>query len=272
MYHLSLRKASRLSFWVATLSLVGMAITSASATIAATIEPNDELRSPAPAPEAGPEIRAQLTPRQYTTLSSEMAGRIDRINTKLGEHFKKGDNLVTFDCVIQRAQVAHAQAIAIQAEKTYGINQRLLALKSIGQLELDVSAAEVQKSKADLASANAVASKCAIDAPFNGITVEQKAREFQYTGPGQPLLDVLDDRSLEVELIAPSRWLSWLQPGYAFALHVDETGKNYPAKITRIGGRVDPVSQSIKVVGEITDEAPELIAGMSGRAIITAPH
>ena len=93
--------------------------------------------------------------------------------------------------------------------------------------ELDVSAAEVQKSKADLAGANAVASKCAIDAPFNGLTVEQKAREFQYTGPGQPLLDVLDDRSLEVELIAPSRWLSWLQPGYAFALHVDETGKNY---------------------------------------------
>jgi multidrug efflux pump subunit AcrA (membrane-fusion protein) len=132
--------------------------------------------------------------------------------------------------IIQRAQVAHAQAIAIQAEKTYGINQRLLALKSIGQLELDVSAAEVQKSKADLASANAVASKCAIDAPFNGVTVEQKAREFQYASPGQPLLDILDDRSLEVELIAPSRWLSWLQSGYPFALHVDETGNNYPAK------------------------------------------
>jgi membrane fusion protein, multidrug efflux system len=242
----------------------------ACATRAATVEPNDELRSPAP--EIGPEIRAQLTPRQYTTLSSELAGRIDRINTKLGEHFKKGENLITFDCVIQRAQVAHAQAISVQAEKTYGINQRLVALKSIGQLELDVSAAEVQKSKADLASANAVASKCAIDAPFNGITVEQRAREFQYASPGQPLLDVLDDRSLEVELIAPSRWLSWLQPGYAFALHVDETGKNYPAKITRIGGRVDPVSQSIKVVGEITSEAPELIAGMSGRALIAPPH
>ncbi|MBV9974790.1 MAG: efflux RND transporter periplasmic adaptor subunit [Hyphomicrobiales bacterium] len=224
------------------------------------------------APETGPEIRAQLTPRQYTTLSSEIAGRIDKINTKLGDHFKKGDNLIAFDCVIQRAQVARAQAVAVQAEKTYGINQRLLALKSIGQLELDVSAAEVQKSKADLASANAVASKCSIDAPFNGVTVEQRAREFQYASPGQPLLDILDDRSLEVELIAPSRWLSWLQPGYVFAIHIDETGKDYRARITRIGGRVDPVSQSIKVVAEITDEAPELIAGMSGRAMITAPH
>jgi membrane fusion protein (multidrug efflux system) len=272
MFHFSRCKRPHLSFWAFPLTLIAMVTCGASAAVAATAEEksSDELRSASP--EGAPEIRAQLTPRQYTTLSSELAGRIDRINTKLGEHFKKGDNLITFDCVIQRAQVAHAQAIAIQAEKTFGINQRLLALKSIGQLELDVSAAEVQKSKADLASANAVASKCAIDAPFNGVTVEQKAREFQYASPGQPLLDILDDRSLEVELIAPSRWLSWLQPGYPFALHVDETGNNYPAKITRIGGRVDPVSQSIKVVGEITSNAPELIAGMSGRAIIAPPH
>ncbi|MBV9433246.1 MAG: efflux RND transporter periplasmic adaptor subunit [Hyphomicrobiales bacterium] len=270
MFLLSSRKASDLSRRGFALSLVVIAIGGARATNAAMIEPNDELR--ALAPETGPEIRAQLTPRQYTTLSSEMAGRIDRISTKLGEHFKKGDNLIAFDCVLQHAQVARAQAVSVQAEKTYGINQRLLALKSIGQLELDVSAAEVQKSKADLAGANAVASKCAIDAPFNGVTVEQKAREFQYASPGQPLLDILDDRSLEVELIAPSRWLNWLQPGYAFALHIDETGKNYAAKITRIGGRVDPVSQSIKVVGEITDAAPELIAGMSGRAIIDPPR
>ena len=83
------------------------------------------------------------------------------------------------------------------------LRRRLVALKSMGQLELEVSAAEVQKDKADLAAAEAVASKCSIAAPFAGVTVEQKAREFQYTTPGQALLDVLDDRSLEIELIAP---------------------------------------------------------------------
>jgi multidrug efflux pump subunit AcrA (membrane-fusion protein) len=166
----------------------------------------------------------------------------------------------------------HAQALAVQAEKTFAINQRLTQLKSIGELELAVSAAEVQKTKADLASANAIASKCSISAPFNGVTVEQRAREFQYATPGEALLDILDDRSLEVELIAPSRWLSWLKPDYPFQLHVDETGRTYQAKIVRIGARVDPVSQSIKVVGEITTDAPELRAGMSGRALIAAPH
>ncbi|MET0723523.1 MAG: efflux RND transporter periplasmic adaptor subunit [Tardiphaga sp.] len=217
------------------------------------------------------EIRAQLTARNYTTLSSEASARIDRIATRIGQRFKKGEVLIAFDCVTQRAQVARAKAVATQAEKTAAINQRLASLKSIGQLELDVSRAEVEKARAELAIAEAAASKCEIAAPFNGITVEQKAQEFQYATPGQPLLEILDDRSLEVELIAPSRWLSWLKPGYFFQVHIEETDKPYKAEITRVGGRVDPVSQTIKVFGEIRGDAPDLMAGMSGRANIPPP-
>jgi membrane fusion protein (multidrug efflux system) len=43
-------------------------------------------------------------------------------------------------------------------------------------------------------------------------------------------------------------------------------------RITRLSGRVDPVSQSIRVFGEITDPSADLIAGMSGRATIAPPQ
>ena len=218
---------------------------------------------------AGPEIRAQLTPREFTTLSSEIAARIDRIAARVGEHFKKGDALVEFDCAIPRAQMDRATAIMLQGEKTLAINQRLLQLKSIGQLELDIARAELAKAKADYDVASATVSKCKIPAPFSGVIVEQKAREFQYAAPGQPLLDVLDDHALDVELVAPSLWLSWLKVGTVFKVQIEETEKTYQAKVTRLGGRVDPVSQTIRVIGEITDNAPELMAGMSGQASLT---
>jgi membrane fusion protein, multidrug efflux system len=218
-----------------------------------------------------PEIRARLSPLHYTTLSSEMAGRIDKIATRVGDRFHQGDILIRFDCALPRAQMSKAQAVLTQAERTLEINRRLAAQKSIGEFEFDVSAAEVLKDKADLVGAEAVVAKCSIAAPFTGVTVEQKAREFQYATPGQPLLDILDDHALEVELSAPSLWLSWLKPGYAFQVKIDETDKTYPARVTRLGGRVDPVSQSIKVIGEITGDAPELMAGMSGRATMTPP-
>lgn len=218
-----------------------------------------------------PELRAQLTARQYTTLSGEMAGRLDRIATRPGERFKTGDVLVVFDCVIQRAQLARAKAVEQQAEKTLAINRRLVQLKSIGQLEFEISEAEVAKAKADRVIADATVSRCSIAAPFNGVTVDQKAREFQYANPGQPLLDLLDDSNLEVELIVPSRWVGWLKPGFAFDVHVDEIGKTFPARISRLGGRLDPVSQSVRIFADINAAPGELMAGMSGRAIIAAP-
>jgi membrane fusion protein, multidrug efflux system len=221
---------------------------------------------------AAPELRAQLTPRDYTTLSSDIAGRIDRINARVGQHFKKDDVLVVFDCAIQRAQEAHARAALTQVEKTYAIDARLVQLKSMGGLELEVAGAEVAKAKADVAAAETMTSKCSISAPFSGVTADQKAREFQYATPGQPLLDVLDDSNLEVELIAPSRWLSWLKVGYKFDLRIEETDKSYPVAVTRLGGRVDPVSQSIKVFGEIVGGSSDLLAGMSGRASIAPPN
>jgi multidrug efflux pump subunit AcrA (membrane-fusion protein) len=51
-------------------------------------------------------------------------------------------------------------------------------------------------------------------------------------------------------------------------LRVDETGKTYIARVARIGARVDPVSQSIKVVAVIEGRPSELMAGMSGRVYL----
>ena len=216
-------------------------------------------------------IRAQLVPRAFTTLSSETAARVDRISHRAGEHFQKGETLVEFDCVTQRAQVAKARAVLKAAEKTYAINKRLFDMKSLSGLELEVSAAEIDKAKADLAMADAMQSKCVVEAPFTGVVVDQKAREFQYTTPGQPLLEIVDDKALELEFIVPSAWLRWLKTGYAFSVAVDETGKTYHAHVELLGGRVDPVSESIKVTGTIDGDARDLMPGMSGRVVMAPP-
>jgi hypothetical protein len=70
----------------------------------------------------------------------------------------------------------------------------------------------------------------------------------------------------------PSRWLAWLKPGHQFRVRIDETTDTYPAKITRLGARVDPVSQSIKIAAVIDGRFPQLIAGMSGRVELAPPN
>lgn len=220
---------------------------------------------------AASEAPAQLVPIHAATLSSEIAARIDGIATRVGDRFRKGDVLVSFDCALPNAQLTHAQAVLTEAARTYEISRRAAAQKTTGQLELDIPAAGVLKAKSDLAAAETLVSKCSMAAPFAGVTVEQKMHAFEYATPGQPVIEVLDDRALEVELTVPSRWLGWLKPGTPFQLRIDETGKTYPAKLVRLGGRVDPASQSVKAIGEVTAEAPELLPGISGHAILTPP-
>ncbi len=217
------------------------------------------------------EIRAQLLPRRYTTIAAEIGAKVKRLPVPEGGAFRAGQALVSFDCSLQQAQLQKAQAELSGAEQTHKTNLRLAELNSVGQLELDLSKAAQGKAKAEVGANQAMLSKCNIAAPYSGRVAEQKVREQQYVQPGQALLDIIDDSVLELEFLVPSAWLGWLRVGSSFQVEIDETHKSYPAKFIRIGARVDPVSQSIKVAAAISGRFPELIAGMSGRVKVTPP-
>lgn len=217
------------------------------------------------------EIRAQLAPHRYTTLAAEIGARINRLPVQEGGRFKAGQSLISFDCSLQQAQLNKARAVLTAADQTLAANKRLAELNSIGKLELDQSGAEVLKSRADVTFMQTMLAKCTIAAPFSGRVAEQKVREQQYVQPGQAIMDIIDDSVLEIEFLVPSKWLAWIRPGTAFQVAIDETRKNYPARVQRIGARVDPVSQSVKLVAAISGQFPELIAGMSGRVELTPP-
>ncbi len=235
---------------------------------------------PAAVPTAAPqakagldrqEIRAQLLPRRFTTIAAEIGAKISRLPIPEGGAFKAGQLLVSFDCSVQNAMLQKAKAELSAAQQTHTSNKRLFELNSLGKLDLDISASNVAKASSEVGAQQAVLSKCSIAAPFSGRVAEQKAREQQYVQPGQALIDILDDSVLELEFLVPSAWLGWLKPGAAFQVEIDETRKTYPAKFIRIGARIDPVSQSVKVAAAIDGKFPELIAGMSGRVQVQAP-
>jgi membrane fusion protein (multidrug efflux system) len=223
------------------------------------------------APANAQELRAQLTPRDFTTLAAEIGAKVERISVREGDRFKKGEMLIAFDCSIQRAQLSEARAALSAADKTVAVNTRLLELQTIGKLENDVALAERDKARAKEAASSAVLGKCSVLAPFDGRVVEQKVRSQQFAQPGQALLDVLDDSVLELDLVVPSKWLVWLKPGHGFQVAIDETGKVYPVKLTRVGARIDPVSQSVKITGAIGGHFAELSAGMSGKVLLSPP-
>ena len=220
---------------------------------------------------ARPVLRAQISPRRQTVLSAEISGKIDDFPLREGERFAEGDPLIGFDCAVHVARRDRSRAQEQSARRRLETAGRLDQLSSISRLEYDETVAALAVAEAETALAEIAVSRCTIAAPFPGRVAERMAEPYQYVAEGEPVIAILDDRDLEVALMVPSRWLAWLRPGHTFAVAIDELDTTLEAEVSRIGARVDPVSQSIRVFAVIT-EAPEgLMAGMSGEADLHPP-
>lgn len=211
-------------------------------------------------------IRVQFVARYQTVLSSELAAKITQLPFREGDTFRAGQMLVTFDCDLYRAQLNKAQASAQAARETLAVSQRLEQLDSIGALELAQARARVKEAEAEAAAMHVTVDKCSLAAPFAGRIAKLRVEPYQFVSPGKPLLDILDTRHLEVQMIVPSKWLVWLKIGSRLDVNVDELGRDYRARVIRLGARIDPVSQSISLAARVNGEHTELLPGMSGWA------
>lgn len=217
-------------------------------------------------------VRALLVPRVESMLSSQITAQIISIPLKEGERFKKGDTLVEFRCAETRAELLKSRAEFRAAASTYKANLTLREHNAISPLEVEVSKAREDQARADVALWQARLSYCKIIAPFPGRVSRVVAKAYETVTQGAPLIEILDDRSLTMQLNVPSHWLTWLTAGTAFQVRIDETGKTYSATVTELGAKVDPVSQTLLVNAAIDGHHQELLAGMSGIARFKVPR
>ncbi|WP_116136943.1 efflux RND transporter periplasmic adaptor subunit [Trinickia diaoshuihuensis] len=217
------------------------------------------------------DVRVQLVADTIATIGAPMPGRLTQFPLHDGDRFKQGQVLARFECGEKEAALAHARAVLESRKSVNESKQRLRALGTSSQVEYEVAAADEKQAAADVQAAQSLVSNCSVAAPFSGRVSAVYAHNYQYLQTGAPLLEVLSDKSLELEMIVPSMWLSWLKPGSALKVTIDETGKTYPATLDRLSGKVDPVSRSVKVYARIDNPSESLLPGMSGHAIFNPP-
>ncbi len=211
-------------------------------------------------------IRGIVQPRAKAGLSAEVPSRIVRLPFREGESFHKGDVLVEYDCARLEAARKAARAAWRAAALKARSKRRLVKYQAAGRLEAAVAEAESEKARAEMEAAAVEVRKCRLLAPFKGRVVELHAQAHETPGSGRPVMTVVDLSRLEVEVIAPSRWLSRLRPGAEFTFRVDETGDVLKGRVERIGAVVDAVSQTVRLHGVLEGDASRVLPGMSGVA------
>lgn len=248
----------RLSFWTAIVAMVALlgAMTMVRADIA---------RRPATGDEDVP-VRGVVRALDQASLSTDLQARVATIGFREGENFKKGELLIAFDCERYRAEAQSAEAVARETRLTLDSNQQLEKFRAVGKHDVEISRARVDKAEAEARSLTARLQFCEVYAPYDGRVTELMINRFEQPQSGKPFLVIVGQSRLELEIIVPSHWLSWLKPGATMSFQIDETKRSYDAQVVRIGAAVDPVSQMVKIYATFNATPEDVLPGMSGGA------
>ena len=211
-------------------------------------------------------LRVVLVPAREARISAPMEGRLMELPVPEGGAFRKGEVLARFDCSTREADRAIADARLEKARLRYQSQLELQQLQAVSELDVLLAKADQEEAEASLKQARAAAERCIVKAPYDGRIVKTPANQHEILAVNAPLFDIVSSEKLRAELLVPSNWLSWLKQGSKLDIHVDELDMDVTAVVTRMGSRIDPVSQTISIYATIDGAQQGLLPGMSGEA------
>jgi RND family efflux transporter MFP subunit len=198
------------------------------------------------------------------TLSSEIPGRIDSLPFKSGEAFARGEVLIEIDCARFASQAKTAHAESAGAAAVAASREALFAKGGIGQLEVDMAKAAAAAALARVETAELQVGYCEVRAPFDGFVTEHMLNAFEFVEPGEPVLSIVSSGDLDLEIIAPADWLTWVGPGTGGELRLDAIDQSFGITIRSLAPVVDPVSRTVKLRADFNGDTTGARPGMSG--------
>ena len=212
----------------------------------------------------GGAFRGQLRPVNFTQISAGIDAKLINFPVRAGNRVAAGDIIAEFNCAIEQANNTIDKDREQAAARSVEINERLRQLNNLSELELALSRSELDIARAEVERSTSVLSECVIRAPFSGTVTEKYVEAYQFVSKGEVILELIDTRNLEIEMVLPSLNLILFQAGKQFEFLIDETDQTVEAVIDRVVNVIDPVSQTVRVIGILTDPPDNLMPGMSG--------
>ena len=233
----------------------------------------------------------RIVSRRSSALGFERGGRIIEMLVDEGDRVDTGDVLARLGTrrleasrIELQAQADYSRAVVNEmvtrlalAQSTAKRNQTLRDRKQISAQAYDESVSEVQALTAQLAAARANVTRveaslqvlevdidqAVLLAPYAGSIVARRADDGTAVDAGQPVLELIEDRVLEVYVGVPARATENLLPGRSYQLEVE--GHEYPAVLRTLLPRIDPRTRTVNVIFTLNDPGGALRPGMLAR-------
>lgn len=184
------------------------------------------------------------------TLSAPAAGRVTRVLVTPGQRVAAGQPLVALDPTLFAAAARSAGAAVAAAEQNAERTARLVREGIAPRRDAEQAAAELARTRADLATARRQAELATLRSPIAGVVTRLTATLGAAADPAQPLVEVVDPRALDVLLSATPADAARIHPGATVTLSAGQRASGEPlgtGAVLDVGAAVDSATRSVAV-------------------------
>jgi len=228
-------------------------------------------------------LTGMIKAEESAEVTATVQGKVLAVMVNRGSRVKFGDPLLRLDAsnAALSAQSIRAQLAAAQAQEKLALDeckrsQVLLDKGAItrSQYERDTTsctaaAQTVAATKAQLQLASKSIADGVVRAPFAGEISERFVSPGEWVGPGVPLVTLVDDDPLRVDLSVPEAYVPRVQKDQEVTVTaIAFPGKSFPAKVTRLGTEIGRQNRALVAEAELAPGSG-LKPGMFAEATIT---
>jgi len=232
-------------------------------------------------------VSGTLQPVRQAVVKAKVAGDVRHIAVREGESVKAGQVVASIDTADLESRLVDrigalesARAQLALAEKTRGMNVRLLNDKFISQNAFDSAESSFNVAQGNVKSAEAqvqIARNALKDAqavaPLSGIVAKRHVQPGEKVAMEAPLVTIVDLADLEVQALVPAVDIPELTIGMPVELTVDGFGeRRFRGRVERINPATEPGTRAILVYVKLPNSDATLRAGMftTGRITLAA--
>ncbi len=213
---------------------------------------------------------AKVDATERATLSFQVAGEIAQINVNMGESVLQGQELAKLDPTDYQLALDAKKAEFELAETAFERSEQLYGKRLISADEFDRTETSYKAAQAALDQAKTDLSYTRISAPYDGVVSLSFAKEHQVVGASQPILNVIDNKVLDVVFTVPVTYIEkhGINHFYSTALTVTPDSRRdlvIPATFKEISTQPNQDTNSYSAT--LTIERPaevNLLSGMTG--------
>jgi membrane fusion protein, multidrug efflux system len=197
------------------------------------------------------EFQATVQSDEVVNISSEIGGRIIKLNIKEGQMVQKGQLVARLDSETLQRQLEELETSLALANTVFEKQQKLWDQKigsEIQYIEAKSNKERLEKSRSTLRSQFA---KTSLYAPANGVVEILHLREGESLPPGMALATLVNVKKIKVVASLPESYIGVVRTGDKVGIRFPSLDRELTASISRIGKTISEGNRTFMVEAPI---------------------